>query len=102
MQSTPIGRRQLLRGAVALLGGGAAYHALAAAPAQTTASCVPAHDPNESLRHSLNFTESSPNPEQSCSGCSFFSDPSGSCGQCMIFNGPTNVNGHCDSWAAKA
>jgi len=99
MRNTPIGRRQLLQRAATLLGATCvAYEAVAAAPA----ACVAADDPNGSLYHSLNYVESSPNPAQRCSACSFFSEPDKSCGKCMILGGPANINGHCDSWAAKA
>jgi High potential iron-sulfur protein len=65
------------------------------------ASCASPEGNDASLRASLHYVESSPNPAQRCSGCSFFSDPKGDCGNCTIFNAPANINGHCDSWSAR-
>jgi hypothetical protein len=67
--------------------------------AQEASSCV--HHDSESLRESLNYTDSAPTAEQSCKACGFFSEPSGSCGSCAIMSGPVDANGHCDSWSAK-
>ena len=94
MSAAGTARRQLLQKAALLLGVFTASRARAA-------PCTPPDEANSGLRKSLNYTESSPNPAQRCSGCSFFSDPQGDCGRCMIFSGPTSVNGHCDSWAAR-
>jgi hypothetical protein len=95
MSAVDTARRHLLQKAAVLLGVVTTSRALAA-------SCVAPDEANGGLRKSLNYTESSPNPAQRCSGCSFFSDPKGDCGRCMIFGGPTSVNGHCDSWAARS
>ena len=89
-------RRQLLQKAAMMLG------VFTAASRALAAPCAPPDEAESGLRKSLNYTESSPNPAQRCSGCSFFSDPQGDCGRCMIFNGPTSINGHCDSWAARS
>ena len=53
------------------------------------------------LASSLHYTEASPDPGKSCSGCGFFSAGSGGCGSCQIFNSSVNAKGHCDSWAMK-
>src|ERR1700683_5310976 len=47
-----------------------------------------------------NYTENSPDPRKSCSGCSFFTAGTGpaACGKCQIFNGPANPKGGCDDW----
>jgi hypothetical protein len=89
-------RRQLLQRAAIMLG------AVSAASRAIAAPCADPNGSDSSLRQSLHYAESSPNPAQHCSGCAFFSDPQGACGKCMIFNGPTNLNGHCDSWAARS
>jgi hypothetical protein len=50
-----------------------------------------------------NYTEKSPEPSKTCSGCGFFTaaaDPL-ACGKCQIFNGPANPQGKCDDWAAR-
>jgi hypothetical protein len=50
-----------------------------------------------------NYTEKSPNPAQTCSGCRFFT-PGGNaaaCGNCAIFNGPANPKGRCDDWTPR-
>jgi len=89
-------RRQLLQGVAMIFG------ASAAASRATAASCAAPDGNDSSLRNSLHYVESGPDPAQHCSGCSFFSDPKGDCGSCMIFNGPANKNGHCDSWSARS
>lgn len=47
-----------------------------------------------------NYTEKSPDPAKTCSGCSFFTAgaQAASCGKCALFNGPANPKGHCDDW----
>jgi len=65
-------------------------------------SCASPDGSDASLRASLHYVESSPNPAQRCSGCSFFSDPKGDCGSCTILGAPANMNGHCDSWSARS
>ena len=94
-------RRDLMRRGVHIL---AAFSILpvAAARAKAAVSCS---DPSaESLRASLHYADTAPNPAQSCSACAFFTAPerSQSCGNCAIVNGPTNPKGHCDSWSAKS
>jgi hypothetical protein len=49
------------------------------------------------------YTEKSPDPSKSCSGCRYFAtgaEPT-ACGACEIFNGPANPKGRCDDWAAR-
>jgi len=50
-----------------------------------------------------NYTEKSPDPGKTCSGCSFFTAGAGAaaCGKCAIFNGPANPKGKCDDWAPR-
>jgi High potential iron-sulfur protein len=95
MSEVAMNRRQVLRSAILLLGSAAAVSKAVAD------ACVAPDGGDASLRQSLHYVESSPDPAQHCSGCSFFSDPKGSCGSCMIFGGPANINGHCDSWSAR-
>jgi hypothetical protein len=60
-------------------------------------------DGDQSTRKAMNYTESGPNPNQVCGGCSFFHAGGGACGTCDMFSGgPVNSHGHCDSWNAKA
>ena len=96
LSAVGLARRQLLQTAGLMLG------ALTVASSARAAACSSPDDNDSSLRKSLHYVESSSNPDQHCSGCSFFSDPQGSCGRCMIFGGPANINGHCDSWAARS
>jgi High potential iron-sulfur protein len=90
------GRRQLVQSAIAML---VAMRTVSIADA---ASCASPQGSDASLRDSLHYVESSPNPAQRCSGCSFFSDPKGDCGSCAILSAPANINGHCDSWSARS
>jgi hypothetical protein len=91
------GRRQLLQTALVVLIG-----AVGTLPRARAASCASPDAGDASLRASLHYVESSPNPAQRCTACSFFSDAKGDCGRCMILNAPANVNGHCDSWSARS
>ncbi|WP_431309712.1 high-potential iron-sulfur protein [Bradyrhizobium iriomotense] len=55
-----------------------------------------------SLRTSLNYTETSPEPNATCSRCAFFTVGAQGCGTCQIFNGPASNEGHCDAWGQKS
>jgi len=50
-----------------------------------------------------NYTEKSPDPGKTCSGCRFFTPgaEAAACGKCDLFNGPANPKGKCDDWAAR-
>jgi len=50
-----------------------------------------------------NYTEQSPDPARTCSGCSFFTAgaQAAACGRCAIFSGPANPKGKCDDWAPR-
>jgi hypothetical protein len=60
--------------------------------------------PAENRQRKLdNYTEKSPDPSKTCSGCRFFTaeaEPA-ACGKCEIFNGPANPQGKCDDWTAR-
>ncbi len=98
-----ISRRTLLdNGARISLAGlllGATHAALAA-----DKSCV---DPAsldggaKSMRSSLNYVDTSPDPAKACSACAFFQTSVEGCGTCQLLNGPVNSKGHCDSWGPK-
>jgi hypothetical protein len=51
-----------------------------------------------------NYTEKSPDPGKTCSGCNFFTAGAEAvaCGRCAIFNGPANPKGRCDDWAPRS
>jgi hypothetical protein len=60
--------------------------------------------PAENQQRKLdNYTEKSPDPSKTCSGCRFFTAGAGPtvCGKCEIFSGPANPKGKCDDWAAR-
>ena len=92
-------RRLLLQRMALLLGLGTVSGSASVAVAE---SCAAPDGSDSSLRKSLHYAESSPDPKQKCADCGFFSEPRGQCGQCAIFSGPANLNGHCDSWAARS
>jgi len=50
-----------------------------------------------------NYTERSPDPSKTCSGCVFFTSAAeaAACGRCAIFKGPANPKGKCDDWAPR-
>lgn len=53
-------------------------------------------------RDALGYVAESPNPNQVCSNCRFYTQPQGDdvCGGCTLFAGPVNPGGYCNSWAA--
>ena len=55
------------------------------------------------LRGQKNYTDSSPNPEQTCSLCRFYqaSNAATSCGTCRVVQGPIHPDGYCDLFAAN-
>ncbi len=58
-----------------------------------------------SIRRTLNYAETSPDPARTCSDCEFFhaAQEAGGCGTCEMFAGePVNPGGHCDSWSVDA
>lgn len=56
----------------------------------------------KSLRRTLQYTETSPDPAKTCSDCEFFkpaTDAPG-CGSCEMFSGKqANSGGYCVSWS---
>lgn len=91
----PVGGGILL-GLSACGGGGSSM--LCADPSQMTSA-------EESVRRTLKYTESSPHPDKSCSGCEFFHAPAetGGCGTCEMFGGKAvNPGGYCDSFSVDA
>ena len=98
----PISRRGLLWQAVQISVGGAMASAIASRA--NAAECVDmkAMDQGElSTRQGLHWTAMTPNPDQPCMKCGFFTPSTEGCGNCAIFNAPTAATGHCDSWSAK-
>ena len=55
-------------------------------------------------RQTLGYVDDSPNPQQLCSNCRFYTQPTGGspCGGCTLFAGPVAPGGYCNSWAALA
>ena len=103
LMANSMSRRSLLWHAVQVSVGGAL--ASAVAKSAHAAECVDlkAMDQGElSTRQGLHWTAMTPNPDQPCMKCGFFTPSTEGCGNCAIFNAPTAVNGHCDSWSAKS
>jgi hypothetical protein len=102
------GRRAALRRLTALLlagavGGITVGHGKENKKREAVCVNLSALGPAESQRRKLdNYTEKSPDPGKTCSGCAFFAPGAeGTCGQCQIFNGPANPSGRCDDWTAR-
>jgi hypothetical protein len=101
------GRRAILRRLTAcLLAGAASWMSLAHGKDKKDFVCA---NPStlsqaENRQRKLdNYTEQSPDPGKTCSGCRFFTtgaEPT-ACGKCEIFNGPANPKGKCDDWAVR-
>jgi High potential iron-sulfur protein len=97
--TTRMTRRGLLRSGLQVTLAGVVVSVAAVARAEEK-SCLDGNI-NEGLAKSLNFTEHSTTPNQTCSNCGLFGGNASSCGQCQIFSATVNPKGHCDSWAAK-
>jgi hypothetical protein len=87
-------RRELLFRAVPLGVAG-----IALARGARAGSCV--EPESESLRTSLIYVATAPDPTSSCAHCAFFTaDPAGdACGMCKILGGAVDSTGHCDSFS---
>jgi hypothetical protein len=56
-----------------------------------------------SFRKYVEYTESTPKPDQPCRLCASFRPPvQGDCGTCQQVAGSVNANGHCTGWEARA
>lgn len=57
-----------------------------------------------SMRNSLNYTDTSSDPDRTCQGCAFFTgnEPGGSCGRCEIVDGQVGSQAYCDSWSQRS
>jgi hypothetical protein len=55
-----------------------------------------------SVRESLNYTDETPKPEQTCDNCSLYTQPEqpGTCGGCTTVPGPIHPKGWCTAWVA--
>lgn len=61
-------------------------------------------DSQASMRAATHYTETSPDPRQTCEGCAYFKsvEANAGCARCDILHGQVNAQGHCDSWSARA
>jgi len=98
--TTRLTRRGLLRSGLQVTLAGAVVSVAAVAQAEGEKSCLDGKI-NDGLAQSLNFTEHSTTPNQTCGNCGLFSGAAAGCGQCQIFSASVNSRGHCDSWAAR-
>ena len=105
-----ITRRTALLRCIQLPIGGSILLTLAACGSKESNSMVCA-DPNlmtsaeESVRRTLKYTETAPDPAKTCSGCEFYHAPevAGGCGTCEMFGGKAvNPGGYCDSYSVDA
>ena len=108
---TKIGRRGVMKRALTVLG------AAAIAPAVLTAcggeeseggalSCTDTSGLSEAqtaTRSSQEYVDSSPNADQNCANCNFFTaGQAGQCGSCTVIQGPIHPDGYCNLWAAAS
>ncbi len=53
-------------------------------------------------RESQAYTDSSPNADQNCANCNFYTaGAAGACGTCAVVQGPIHPDGYCNLWAAS-
>jgi hypothetical protein len=106
-RSRATGRRAALRRlAACLLAGAASWVSVGHGKDKKDFICAnpgslsPAENRQRELGH---YTEKSPDPSKSCSGCRYFTTGAKptDCGACEMFNGPANPKGRCDDWAAR-
>lgn len=102
-------RRDFLKKCVQVPLGGAAVLALSACGKEEKAAMVCANEnamtaSEKSLRQTLKYTETSPDPAKTCKDCAFFKPTTGpaGCGACDMFSGKqANADGWCVSWSIK-
>jgi hypothetical protein len=100
-----VGRRRLL--AVVASGVGAsALGAIAACGRHKAFTCLDTTGLSvEQIlpRNTLQYTEPSPNPDKTCSGCAQFvpGPTEDQCGACKVLKGPVHPGGYCKSFVAK-
>lgn len=101
-----ISRRTVIRRGIQISVGGASLLALNACGGSNDGqfSCVDPEEMSEgekSMRVSLNYSDTSPNAEESCKGCAFFAagEASGGCGACELLGGQVSADGRCNSWS---
>jgi len=102
MKNAMCSRRALLAHGLKLPLGGFLLAATAAHAADK--ACVDMERLDEgqkSIRESLKYTDTAPDPKTTCATCGFFEPTSAGCGNCMIFSGPVAATAHCESWSAK-
>lgn len=94
-------RRVLLGGSCVVLTG--------LSPLATSHASEECVDPDElsgseqSMRHSLAYSDTAADAGKACNGCSYFSaSQRAGCGQCLILHSAVSAGGHCDSWTAKS
>lgn len=60
-------------------------------------------DAEISLRESLQFKETAPDPAKPCARCAFFTahEETPGCGACQLLHGPVRAMSWCSSWAPK-
>jgi uncharacterized paraquat-inducible protein A len=60
-------------------------------------------DSVQSMRESLEYTDSAPDAKQSCRHCSFFkaAKPSDACAGCEVLGSSVSATGHCVSWTKR-
>jgi High potential iron-sulfur protein len=84
-------------------GGGGSEGSAASSSGPVCAHPSAMSDAEASTRQSLGYVEKSANPQEVCSGCSFFHAGASNCGTCDMFTGgPVNPQGYCRSWNKKA
>jgi len=99
-------RAALRRLAACVFAASGAWLSVARAAEQQALVCAKPRALSEAQRRQReldNYTEESPDPRKTCSGCRFFTPGAGAqaCGMCALFNGPANPRGRCDDWTAR-
>ena len=104
-----ITRRAVLRNGIKFSLGGAALFGLGACGGSDNRQVVcnaqgQLSNSDQSMRNSLGYADVSPNPQQVCGGCMYFTsqEPGEGCGSCELLPGQVNSGGRCDSWGAKS
>ena len=106
MSDNRISRREflhattLLGGVVVVLGAGCGSSGTGALTCTDTRALS---DADRALRAHLQYSDRSPDPTTTCSGCRFFIAPASvpACGTCSLVRGPVHPDGKCTSWVAK-
>jgi hypothetical protein len=110
MSKNRIGRREVIRRSLTVLGAAVVVPSALAAcggsegegglDCSDTSGLQPAQ---VQMRQSQHYVEASPHSDKNCANCNFYTaGAANACGTCSVIQGSINPQGYCNLWAASA